>query len=283
MADWILVPCLVSLRGELNVLSPGRDKATDGSIGDAAHAAEPSDHNPDETGQGEQDDADNINEVHAIDVDKDLRKPGWDATRVARTIADRHRRGLDSRLEYIIWNRQIASRNTGWAWVPYDGSNPHTDHIHFSSRYTSAAEANTSSWGLLEEEDDDFMGLFKDLDQFKAYMVSLVQNQVPDAIMKGLADGGPIAAPLALVVADGVREEKWDAIHAIRKDSSYTSATPQRQGEMRNAIALSKIVTRESLAQILRAKEGDADAAADLELQALLGELVKKAMTEDPA
>ena len=47
MASWILVPCLVSLRSEFNKLAPGRDKASDGSIGDTAHQQESSDHNPD--------------------------------------------------------------------------------------------------------------------------------------------------------------------------------------------------------------------------------------------
>jgi hypothetical protein len=79
MASWILVPCLVSLRTEFNRLSPGRDKASDGSIGDAAHQKEPSDHNPDDTPgvATPYTDADNIPEVHAIDVDNDLRKSGW--------------------------------------------------------------------------------------------------------------------------------------------------------------------------------------------------------------
>jgi hypothetical protein len=273
------------LRNELNQLSPSRDKATDGSIGDAAHAAEPSDHNPDETGTPERYDSDGINEVHAIDVDKDLRKSGWNMTRVVRTIADRHRRGLDNRLEYIIWDRQIASRGSGWAWVGYDGSNPHTDHAHFSARYGSGSgtgnpENITAPWGLLDEEDDDFMGLFKDLDEYKAYQVSLIQNQVPDAMKKALADDGVVRPNMLAVVGDGVREEKWDAIHAIRRDAVYQAASPQRQGEMRNAMDLSKIVLREALVRILNAKEGDVDAANDLLAQTALKEMVKEAVQE---
>lgn len=274
--SWILVASLVSLRNEFNKLSPSRDHASDGSIGDAAHAAEPSDHNPDESGQGEGSDADNIDEVHALDVDSDL-KLGTNRgmTWATRVIADRHRRGIDKRLHYIIWNRQVASIETGWAWVYYDGSNPHTEHAHFSARYGSGSgsgnpENITAPWGLLDEE-DDFMGLFKDLDQFKDYMVSLVQVQVPDAIKKGLVAGGVLRAPMLDLVTDGVREEKWDAVHALRNDSVYQSADKARQGEMRNALDLEAIL----VTSLLSATTGEAGKARDG-----LKAVVKEAITE---
>jgi hypothetical protein len=155
MADWILVPCLVSLRSEFNALAPGRDKSSDGSIGDAAHAGSSSDHNPDETGSTPYEDADNINEVHAIDVDSDLRKSGWTMQRCVDIVVGRHRSGADDRLQNVIYNRRIASRSWGWTWRDYTGSSPHTEHAHFSSRYTTAQESSTRPWGLLSEEDDD--------------------------------------------------------------------------------------------------------------------------------
>jgi hypothetical protein len=155
MASWILVPCLVSLRTEFNVLSPGRDKASDGSIGDAAHAAESSDHNPDETGATPYEDSDHTNEVHAIDVDKDLRKTGWTMEKAVEIIVTRHRAGKDTRLQNVIYNRRIWSRSWGWTAREYTGSNPHDKHAHFSSRYTTAQESDKRAWGLLEAEDDD--------------------------------------------------------------------------------------------------------------------------------
>ena len=79
MASWILVPCLVKLRSEFNAIAPDRDKSSDGSIGDAAHQDSQSDHNPDETGNVPIRDAYKVNEVHAIDVDVDLRVPGLSA------------------------------------------------------------------------------------------------------------------------------------------------------------------------------------------------------------
>jgi len=155
LASWILVPCLVSLRNEFNKLSPGRDKASDGSIGDAAHQGEPSDHNPDETGNTPYHDADHINEVHAIDVDNNLHKPGWTMDKCLEIIITRHRTGHDNRLQNVIYNRRIWSRSWGWTARKYTGASAHTEHAHFSSRYTTAQEKDTRPWGLLEGEDDD--------------------------------------------------------------------------------------------------------------------------------
>ena len=155
MASWILVPCLVTLRSEFNALAPGRDKASDGSIGDTAHSQSSSDHNPDETGSTPYEDADSINEVHAIDVDKDLRRSGWTMLKAVEVIVVRHRQGRDNRLQNVIYNRRIWSRSWGWTARAYTGANAHTQHAHFSARYTTAQERDTRPWGLLEAEDDD--------------------------------------------------------------------------------------------------------------------------------
>jgi hypothetical protein len=155
MASWILVPCLVALRTEFNRVAPTRHKASDGSIGDAAHAQRSSDHNPDETGATPYEDADRVNEVHAIDVDRDLRRTGWSMDKAVEIIVVRHRQGRDTRLQNVIYNRRIWSRAWGWTAREYTGSNPHNQHAHFSARYTTAQERDTRPWGLLEAEDDD--------------------------------------------------------------------------------------------------------------------------------
>jgi len=155
MASWILVPCLVSLRNEFNKLAPGRDKASDGSIGDTAHQQESSDHNPDETGRTPYEDADKVNEVHAIDVDDDLRKAGWTMDRCLQIIITRHRTGKDDRLQNVIYNRRIWSRSWGWTAREYTGASAHTEHAHFSARYTTAQESDTRSWGLLDSTKED--------------------------------------------------------------------------------------------------------------------------------
>lgn len=63
--------------------------------------------------------------VCAIDI---MAGHGLDLGGLAQEIVDaRH-----PELAYVIYNRRIASRNTDWEWVDYDGANPHTDHIHAS-------------------------------------------------------------------------------------------------------------------------------------------------------
>ena len=153
MASWILVPCLVSLRNEFNRLAPGRDKASDGSIGDTSHQQSSSDHNPDETGRTPYTDADHLNEVHAIDVDDDLRRPGWTMDKCLEIIVTRHREGRDDRLQNIIYNRRIWSRSWGWTARAYTGASAHTEHAHFSARYTTSQESSGKAWGLLEADD----------------------------------------------------------------------------------------------------------------------------------
>jgi hypothetical protein len=143
MPDWFLVPCLVQLRTEFNALSPNRDKGADGSVGDLAHQAEStSDHNPDALGR-----------VLAVDIDSTGPWPDPFDTLV-QYIVGRQRSGADSRLQYVIWNRRIASRTTNWAWANYTGTaDPHINHAHFSARHDHTGNMTGSSWGLTEEFD----------------------------------------------------------------------------------------------------------------------------------
>jgi hypothetical protein len=187
VSSWVLVPALVSLRNEFNVLAPGRDRASDGSIGDAAHRAEgPSGHNPDDTpgSTPENSDADAIPEVRAIDVDADLRQPGWSMERAVQIIVDRHRSGVDTRLDYVIYNRRIWARAYGWEEREYVGVNPHDKHAHFSCRAGSGTagnpEAFTGPWGLLADEDEGM-----DAAEFMASVARAVRNKADDPASAG--------------------------------------------------------------------------------------------------
>jgi hypothetical protein len=148
MADWILVPCLGQLRTELNRIAPGRDRTSDGTIGDPAHQSRVSDHNDDETGKVPIRDADSKHEVHAYDADKDLREPGLTMEMVVQHVVARCRSGAEKRLRYVIYNRRIWEASNGWKQRDYDGDSPHIEHAHFSASYETKLEASTASWHL---------------------------------------------------------------------------------------------------------------------------------------
>jgi hypothetical protein len=148
VTNWVLIDCLKALFAEFNRIAPGRDKASDGSIGDTAHQHEVSDHNPDETGSVPIHDADHVNEVHAIDVDNNLNESDLTMEKVVQFLLGRCRSGAEKRLRYIIYNRRIWSASSGWVQKAYTGASAHTEHAHFSASYDSKLEASTASWHL---------------------------------------------------------------------------------------------------------------------------------------
>lgn len=120
---------LLQLRNEINAVHPRRDHTSDGTIGDASHAARVSDHNPDYAAGGV---------VRALDVDKD----GIDIQRLWNVVT------RDPRTEYVIWNHRIYTRQNGFRAAVYTGDNPHDKHMHISIQHTKEAEAGTP-WGYL--------------------------------------------------------------------------------------------------------------------------------------
>lgn len=125
-----LVAAGVVLRNQVNRRWPDRDKTSDGWIGDRAHAARVSDHNPDNHGW-----------VHALDIDADLLGPGRRAKsrKVAQELADqlieyaRSGEPGSDRLKYVVFDNHIASGTYAkqfWTWRK--GSWGHENHIHVS-------------------------------------------------------------------------------------------------------------------------------------------------------
>jgi len=113
---WRLAGSLTRLRGQINDAYQNRNKASDGTIGDAAHAATDSDHNPNAQGV-----------VTAFDVTHDPAN-GLDIAALAEQIVS----SKDPRVKYLIRNREILIPANGWRWTPYSGADPHTSHLHIS-------------------------------------------------------------------------------------------------------------------------------------------------------
>lgn len=128
---WRVAASLLVLRDEINAMAPARSKASDGTIGDTAHAAGASDHNPN-----------SARVVCALDITHDPAN-GADMGRVAEFL----RTHPHPSCTYLIFNRRIASAAHGWVWRPYTGANPHTSHLHVSA---SRNHDNRTSWGLAD-------------------------------------------------------------------------------------------------------------------------------------
>jgi hypothetical protein len=124
------------LRAQLNTAYPNRSVKSDGMIGDAAHAATKSEHNPDPDGT-----------VRAFDVTHDP-VGGVDCHKLAAQLVT----SRDSRILYVIWNGRIARSYPkpgipAWSWARYTGTDPHTNHLHLS--VTVAGATNTRPWRIV--------------------------------------------------------------------------------------------------------------------------------------
>jgi hypothetical protein len=131
---WYLNPALTNFRKAVNARWPGRDKTSDGTIGDLAHQQTNSDHNPDPDGS-----------VDAWDMDVD----GVDVERLKAVFEAHESAG------YWIHNGQVASRDKGWRRRTYTGPNPHDKHVHWNTR--SSHETSNAPWDVTEhiEEEED--------------------------------------------------------------------------------------------------------------------------------
>lgn len=162
------------LRDEINRQYPQRDKSSDGWIGDTAHAARKSDHNPNSAGV-----------VRAIDVDKD----GLPAGSMVEHLRKMGKSG-DRRLRggYLIFNSRIAGTHTAWDWHAYKGSNPHDKHFHVSFADAASDYEASGAWGIVPvKKADRWLGLFNP--PLTGADVKQVQQAVAKSGIKVAIDG----------------------------------------------------------------------------------------------
>lgn len=123
------------LRSQINAKYPNRSKLSDGWIGDTAHQATASDHNPNAAGV-----------VTGMDITHDPAH-GVDTWAMAETLRQRH----DARIKYVISNGRIAAGNAGpspWAWRKYTGVNAHAHHMHVSVLGEATIYDNADPWAI---------------------------------------------------------------------------------------------------------------------------------------
>ena len=117
---------LDTLVAQVDAIAPHRGKDSDGWLGDAAHQARTSDHNPNAAGV-----------VCAQDLTHDP-PGGFDSYAFAEVLRQRQ----DDRVKYVISKRRICygprspshggNPSSLWKWNVYSGPSPHTDHVHIS-------------------------------------------------------------------------------------------------------------------------------------------------------
>lgn len=182
---WRAMASLLVLRDQANLIAPNRDRASDGLVGDAAHAATTSDHNPH--------DVDGVGRdiVTALDLTHDP-AGGFDSYAFAEVL----RRHRDPRIEYVISNRRVfSSRAVGsapaWTWRTYTGTaDPHTNHVHISVLDAPISDTRTP-WNLDGFGDDDMTPSQQYVQHVMNYRLdSLCQNRVATVVPAFTASDG---------------------------------------------------------------------------------------------
>lgn len=234
---------LDQLVAEVNTVAPHRSKTLgpDGWLGDTAHQARASRHNPNDAGV-----------VCAQDITHDP-AGGCDIHTIARALVTRYRvayergartseeyraHGLNPDLEYVISNDQSAGRSTGWVWKAYQPTNAarnqHRKHAHFAVGRGPDSEPtgpydDTDPWGItrpaqLPEEDDMFnpetdgKALIEVRDNARKTFLAVAGiaqkvgalDQLDDEIIAGVLAGldpKAIAAAIPLDLAEQVADE----------------------------------------------------------------------------
>lgn len=120
---------------QVNTLWPNRSKQSDGWIGDSAHAARKSDHNPNKRGV-----------VLAFDFTND---PAHRFS--SEAFSEYLLKQQDPRLGYVISNKKIGygpGNTRPGVWWDYNGSNPHDHHCHVSVAQDEELYDNGSPWRI---------------------------------------------------------------------------------------------------------------------------------------
>lgn len=228
---------------------PGRDRSSDGWIGDRAHQVERSGHNPDDTPGSlpEYEDADSIAEVRAIDIDADLGS-GVTMQQVAdaivKTAADRER------VAYLILNRRIIGDHTGWKWQRYTGGNPHTSHLHVSGK--PGKDDAAGPWrsvldiGKTSGSEDDMANaadVIKKLDE----LIDMVRDANPGPGKEPTSNGGISRVRTVGIVQEELRNQAQqikDAIGQIGTGAAGGATTPGGLGQYSTNDLLAEIQKR---------------------------------------
>jgi hypothetical protein len=211
---WVLAACLVLLIQQVDDAYPKRDRSSDGSIGDAAHASRDSDHNP----------FDGF--VHAVDIDEDI-APGVDLKAWVAAVE----KARDPRVRYLIYEGRIlkAYKSNGlpaWSWHRYDGPNSHSHHVHVSIIRSAAARDDLRPWpAFTSKEEQDMYDIAYDRkrDDLDSYAIqNIILPTLVDLVAQVKAQGDPkaFAAEVAAHLDGVTKEDVEQAFRNVLKNGT---------------------------------------------------------------
>ena len=215
---WYTAPSLTVLRDEIDAAYPHRQKKMDGTIGDAAHAARASDHNPNARGS-----------VNALDVDE----VGIDAWALVACAI------LDDRTNYVIYEGRIWQRKHGFKPRPYTGPNAHKQHVHISILQTRQAEQDVRPWGYrgrtnstnhTEKEND--MATAKEIAK-EVLLWPMQANGKTQPLIQHLAESFVSTAAQSVAVGTEATRDKQLAQAAAERDKAILARLDQVLTEVR--------------------------------------------------
>ncbi len=213
-STWYLAPSLNVLRDEIDAAYPHRQKKMDGTIGDAAHAARDSDHNPNARGS-----------VNALDVDE----IGIDAWALVACAI------LDDRTNYVIYEGRIWQRKHRFTPRPYKGLNAHKQHVHISILQTRQAEQDVRPWGSnsndnTEKEND--MATAKEIAK-EILLFPMQANGKTQPLIQHLAESFVSTAAQSVAVGTEATRDKQLAQAAAERDKAILAKLDQVIAEVR--------------------------------------------------
>jgi hypothetical protein len=205
----VLASSLIKLRREVDQTWPDRSRASDGWLGDSAHAGRKSDHNPNRWG-----------DVTAVDITA----AGIPAEALFLYLVQRGRDGHVALQDggYVIFNGRAAYDSEGWKVRKYSGPNSHVTHLHISAGNTPPFYNNLDAWGV-----DSFGGFVMDDEARKAFQTV---NARLDA--QGMFLGNVHTALLGGDFAETMQRMNWVFDELLSRDDD--PETVDRYDEFRN-------------------------------------------------
>jgi hypothetical protein len=114
-------------------------------------------------------------------------------------ISEAIRVSRDRRVSYVIWNRHITGPSHGWRWDPYDGSDPHTNHMHVSVNDVHHDETQDWSIGVATITQTDWDALIWRIDALTHNLLAVRGGPTKGEKVELVAQVNAIAAGITAV------------------------------------------------------------------------------------